>query len=100
MLLANEKQREIGIKHISRMKEMINARKNIAQETFDTSTPHMRKVICIAAELKERHLNMKFHELSFKERLKVVVALNSLIDLTSLLPRFVSVVDCEINTNH
>ena len=100
MLLADKKQREIGLTHISRIKEMIGIRKNVAQKTFDTSPPHMRKAICFIAGLKERHLNMKFQELSYKERLQVVSALNSLIDLTGSLPRFISEDDCKINTNH
>ena len=100
MLFADERQREVGLTHISRIKEMIGIRKNVAQETFDTSPPHMRKAICFIAGLKERHLNMKFLELSYKERLEVVSALNSLIDFVGTLPGFISDADCKINTNH
>jgi len=100
MLLADEKQREIGLTHISRIKEMIGTRKNVAQETFDTIPPHMKKALCFMAGLKERHLTMKFQELNNTERLQVVSALNSLIDFTGTLPRFISEDDCKINTNH
>lgn len=100
MLLASDKQREIGIKHISRIKEMFPFRKNAAQEAFDQSTPHMRKTICFHAGLKTRHVEMKFSELTYAERKQVVAALNSFIDLVDSLPRFISEDDCVLNTNH
>lgn len=52
MLLANEKQREIGIKHLSRIKEMLPFRKNAAQEAFDESPPHMSKTILLPCWIK------------------------------------------------
>lgn len=100
MLLANEKQIEIGRKHISRIKEMLGVRKNAAQEAFDESPPHMRKTICFHAGLKSRHVEMKFSELNYTERKQVVAALNSLIDLTDSLPKFISEDDCALNTSH
>ncbi|WAT01021.1 hypothetical protein [Rouxiella chamberiensis] len=100
MLLADDKQREIGIKHISKIKEMLAFKKNVAQETFDESPLHMRKTICFHAGLKARHINAKFSELSYTERLQVVAALNSLIDFAGTLPRFVSKDDCKTNSNH
>lgn len=100
MLLANEKQREIGIKHLSRIKEMFPFRKNAAQEAFDESPQHMRKTICFHAGLKARHVEMKFSELSYAERSQVVAALNSLIGLTDSLPKFISNDDSALNTNH
>ncbi|MGA7586744.1 MAG: hypothetical protein WCB03_12025 [Rouxiella badensis] len=100
MLLADEKQREIGIKHISRIKEMFGTWKNVAQETFDKSPPHMRKTICFHAGLKSRHVTMKFSEMNYTERLQVVAALNSLIELTESLPKFISEDNCKINSNH
>lgn len=100
MLLANEKQREIGIKHLSRIKEMFPFRKNAAQEAFDESPPHMRKTICFHAGLKSRHVEMKFSELTYAERKQVVAALNSLIDLLDSLPKFISDDDCALNIKH
>jgi len=100
MLLANEKQREIGIKHLSRIKEMFPFRKNAAQEAFDESPPHMRKTICFHAGLKSRHVEMKFSELTYAERKQVVAALNSLIGLQDSLPKFISDDDCALNIKH
>ncbi|MDR3432079.1 MAG: hypothetical protein P4L95_09295 [Rouxiella aceris] len=100
MILADERRREIGIRHLSRIKEMFGTRKNIAQETFDSQPPHIRKTICFHAGLKSRHLMMKFSEMNYTERQQVVAALNSLIGLTESLPKFISEDDCKINTNH
>ena len=100
MLLATDKQIEIGIKHISKIKEMFPFRKNAAQEAFDESPLHWRKTICFHAGLKARHVEMKFSELNYTERKQVVAALNSFIGLTESLPKFISEDDCKLNTNH
>lgn len=101
MLLANDNQRVIGIKRIAEIKrEYFPYRKNIAQETFDKSPPHMRKTICFHAGLKSRHVNMTFAELSYTERQQVVAALNSFIEMASGMPRLISNDDCALNNNH
>jgi hypothetical protein len=100
MFLGNEQHIQIGIKHLSKIKEMLEYKKNVAQETFDSQPLHMRKTICFHAGLKSRHVEMKFAELTPTERHQVVVALNSLLGLTESLPKFISEDDCKININH
>ncbi len=100
MFLGNEEHIQIGKKHLSKIKEMLDHRKNVAQETFDTQPLHMRKTICFHAGLKSRHVEMKFAELTPTERHQVVAALNSLLSLTKSLPKFISEDDCAINTSH
>jgi len=100
MSLVNEEHIQIGKKHLSRIKEMFDFRKNVAQETFDTQPLHMRRTICFHAGLSRRHLEMKFAELTPTERHQVVVALNSLLGLTESLPKFISDDDCKINIKH
>lgn len=100
MLLATDTQKAIGIKRISKIKrELFAYRKNVAQEAFDKSPPHIRKTICFHAELKARHVLMTFAEMSYTERQKIIWALNDLIDLSKTLPRFISDDDCELNSN-
>ncbi|MDR3434668.1 MAG: hypothetical protein P4L95_22670 [Rouxiella aceris] len=100
MFLGNEEHIQIGKKHLSKIKEMFDYRKNVAQETFDTQPLHMRKTICFHAGLKNRHVDMKFAELTPTERHQVVAALNSLLGLTEQLPKFISEDDCRINIKH
>ena len=109
MFLVNEERIEVGKKHISKFKGMLrNSRKlelqkqkkNVAQETFDTQPLHMRKTICFHAGLKQRHVDMKYAELTPTERHQVVAALNSLLGLTESLPKFISEDDCKINIKH
>lgn len=100
MLLANDNQKAIGIKRISQIKrDYFSRRRNEAQEAFDKSPGHIRRTICFHAGLKERHVNMKFSELSYSERKKIIWALNDLIDLSKYLPRFISDDDCELSIN-
>lgn len=100
MFLGNEEHIQIGKKHLSKIKEMLEHKKNVAQETFDTQPLHMRKTICFHAGLKSRHVEMKFAELTPTERHQVVAALNSLLGLTETLPKFISEDDCRINIKH
>ena len=109
MFLVNEERIEVGKKHISKFKGMLrNSRKlelqkkkkNVAQETFDSQPLHMRKTICFHAGLKQRHVDMKYAELTPTERHQVVAALNSLLGLTESLPKFISEDDCKINIKH
>ncbi|WP_414066674.1 DUF5347 family protein [Rahnella inusitata] len=100
MFLGNAEHIQIGKKHLSKIKEMLEHKKNVAQETFDTQPLHMRKTICFLAGLSRRHVEMKFAELTPTERHQVVAALNSLIGLTASLPKFISEDDCKININH
>ncbi|WP_431295765.1 hypothetical protein [Rahnella sp. PAMC 25559] len=100
MFLVNEEHIQIGKKHLSKIKQMLEHKKNVAQETFDTQPLHMRKTICFHAGLKQRHVDMKYAELSPTERHQVVAALNSLLGLTESLPKFISEDDCKINIKH
>lgn len=100
MLLATDDQKAIGIKRISQIKRDLFAhRKNVAQEAFDKSPGHIRRTVCFHAGLKERHVNMKFAEMTYSERKQIVWALNDLIDLSKTLPRFISDDDCELKNN-
>ncbi len=100
MLLATETQKVIGIKRISQIKrELFPHKRNQAQEAFDKSPEHIRRTVCFHAGLKERHIKMKFAEMSYSERKQIVWALNDLIDLSKTLPRFISDDDCELNAN-
>lgn len=100
MLLATDDQKAIGIKRISQIKRDLFAhRKNVAQEAFDKSPGHTRRTVCFHAGLKEKHVSMKFEEMSYTERQKLIWAFNDLIDLSKTLPRFISNDDCELNTN-
>ncbi len=95
-----ENKRMIGITRISEIKGKYfhnRSSENIAQETFDKSPESLRKTICMYAGLKSRHVTMKFAELNLSERVKVVDALNSLIDFVNSLPPLVSSDDCTIN---
>lgn len=100
MFLGNEEHIQIGKKHLTKIKEMLEQKKNVAQETFDGQPLHMRKTICFHAGLKNRHVEMKFAELTLTERHQVVAALNSLLGLTESLPKFISEDDCKINIRH
>jgi len=114
MFVVNEERIEVGKKHISKFKGMLQQsrklelqklelqkqKKNVAQETFDSQPLHMRKTICFHAGLKSRHVEMKFAELTPTERHQVVAALNSFIGLTESLPKFISDDDCRINIKH
>ncbi|EMH4103951.1 hypothetical protein RGJ12_002655 [Serratia marcescens] len=100
MLLATDDQKAIGIKRISQIKRDLFAhRRNVAQDAFDKSPGHIRRTLCFHAGLKERHVNMKFVEMSYTERQKLIWAFNDIIDLSKTLPRFISNDDCELNTN-
>ncbi|MHA7846192.1 hypothetical protein [Serratia sp. D1N4] len=100
MLLATEAQKTVALKRISQIKrELFAHKKNLAQEAFDKSPEHIRKTLCFHAELKARHVQMTFAEMSYTERQKIIWALNDLIDLSKTLPRFISNDDCELNTN-
>jgi len=45
MFLGNEEHIQIGKKHLSKIKEMLEHKKNVAQETFDSQPLHMRKTM-------------------------------------------------------
>lgn len=104
MLLATDDQKVIGIKRISQIKRdlfspKVKKAKNEAQEAFDKSPWHIRRTICFHAGLKERHVTMKFTEMSHFDRGRIIWALNDLIDLSKTLPRFISDDDCELKSN-
>lgn len=109
MFVVNEERIEVGKKHISKFKGMLQhsrklelqkQKKNVAQETFDSQPLHMRKTICFHAGLKSRHVEMKFAELTPTERHQVVAALNSLLGLAESLPKMINEDDCRINIKH
>jgi len=109
MLSVNEERIEVGKKHISKFKEMLQhsrklelqkQKKNVAQETFDRQPLHMRKTICFHASLSRRHVEMKFAELTHAERQRVIAALNSLLGFTESLPKLINEDDCRINIKH
>jgi uncharacterized circularly permuted ATP-grasp superfamily protein len=95
-----KEKREACFQHIIGIRKMLTSQKNIAQETFDESTPTMRKLICFHAGLKSRHINMRFFELAHSERIKVIEALNSLIEFGNALPAFISETDSVLDIEH
>ncbi|EMZ5852918.1 TPA: hypothetical protein PXR14_003846 [Yersinia enterocolitica] len=102
-LTETENKRMIGITRISEIKGKYfhnRSSENISQETFDNSPESLRKTICMYAGLKSRHVTMTFSELSLSERVKVVDALNALIDFVNSLPPFISNDDCTLNINN
>lgn len=95
MLLASEEQRAIGLRRIAEIRRTLFARQpNHAEEIYDTAPLHLRHTFCFHAGLTERYVWLKFHEMGYAERRKIVAALNELISLSQSLPRYISETDC------
>ncbi|ALD43968.1 hypothetical protein SL267_07620 [Serratia marcescens] len=95
MLLASEEQRAIGLRRIAEIRRTLFARQpNHAEEIYDTAPLHLRHTFCFLAGLTERYVWLKFHEMGYAERRKIVAALNELISLSQSLPRYISETDC------
>lgn len=95
MLLASEEQRAIGLRRIAEIRRTLFTQQiNRAEDIYNTAPLHLRHTFCFHAGLTERHVGLKFHEMAYGERRKIVAALNEFISLSKSLPRYINEADC------